>query len=104
MDRDFPWSAGVFTAVTRQVRGKGLRLGNRHIPVTKSAEPTVDGMSEAAKQKLVVVGAGMVTQRLVEALDARGATATWDIEVFGEETRPPYDRVALTSFFSDKDP
>ena len=61
-------------------------------------------MSEAAKQKLVVVGAGMVTQRLVEALDARGATETWDIEVFGEESRPPYDRVALTSFFSDKDP
>ena len=46
----------------------------------------------------------MVTQRLVEAFDARGATETWDIEVFGEESRPPYDRVALTSFFSDKDP
>ncbi|HJR88573.1 MAG TPA: nitrite reductase large subunit NirB, partial [Aeromicrobium sp.] len=61
-------------------------------------------MSEEARQKLVVVGAGMVTQRLVEALDARGATASWDIEVFGEESRPPYDRVALTSFFSDKDP
>jgi nitrite reductase (NADH) large subunit len=52
----------------------------------------------------VVVGAGMVAQRLVEALDARGATETWDIEVFGEESRPPYDRVALTSFFSDRDP
>jgi len=61
-------------------------------------------MSKAARQKLVVVGAGMVTQRLVEALDARGASASWDIEVFGEESRPPYDRVALTSFFSDKDP
>ena len=60
--------------------------------------------SDTARQKLVVVGAGMVTQRLVEALDARGATETWDIEVFGEESRPPYDRVALTSFFSDKDP
>ncbi|MFL6090384.1 MAG: nitrite reductase large subunit NirB [Aeromicrobium sp.] len=63
-------------------------------------------MSEAVtdKQRLVVVGAGMVAQRLVEALEARGATETWDIEVFGEESRPPYDRVALTSFFSDKDP
>ena len=58
----------------------------------------------AEKQKLVVVGAGMVAQRLVEALEARGATETWDIDVFGEESRPPYDRVALTSFFSDRDP
>ncbi|MGH3475052.1 MAG: nitrite reductase large subunit NirB [Aeromicrobium sp.] len=58
----------------------------------------------ADKRKLVVVGAGMVAQRLVEALDDRGATETWDIDVFGEESRPPYDRVALTSFFSDRDP
>jgi nitrite reductase (NADH) large subunit len=56
------------------------------------------------KQKLAVVGAGMVAHRLVEALVERGADATWDIEVFGDETRPPYDRVALTSFFSDRDP
>ena len=58
----------------------------------------------AEKKKLVVAGAGMVAQRLVEALEARGATETWDIDVFGEESRPPYDRVALTSFFSDRDP
>ena len=58
----------------------------------------------AEKQKLVVVGAGMVAQRLVEALEARDATENWDIDVFGEESRPPYDRVALTSFFSDRDP
>jgi nitrite reductase (NADH) large subunit len=58
----------------------------------------------AQKKKLVVVGAGMVAQRLVEALDSREATQEWDIEVFGEESRPPYDRVALTSFFSDRDP
>ncbi|MGH3457191.1 nitrite reductase large subunit NirB [Aeromicrobium sp.] len=58
----------------------------------------------AEKKRLVVIGAGMVAQRLVEALDARGATDGWDIDVFGEESRPPYDRVALTSFFSDRDP
>jgi len=56
------------------------------------------------KKKLAVVGAGMVAHRLVEALVERGADETWDIEVFGDETRPPYDRVALTSFFSDRDP
>jgi len=57
-----------------------------------------------SKKKLAVVGAGMVAHRLVEAMVERGADETWDIEVFGDETRPPYDRVALTSFFSDRDP
>jgi nitrite reductase (NADH) large subunit len=71
------------------------------MPVVKSAIRTVGDMTQ--KKRLVVVGAGMVAQRLVEALDARGATDEWDIEVFGDESRPPYDRVALTSFFSDRD-
>ncbi|TCI96457.1 nitrite reductase large subunit NirB [Aeromicrobium sp. IC_218] len=55
------------------------------------------------KKRLVVVGAGMVARRLVEALVERGATRDWTIEVFGEESRPPYDRVALTSFFTLRD-
>ena len=58
--------------------------------------------------RLVVVGGGMVAHRLVEALSDRdgagsGAPA-WQIDVFAEESRPPYDRVALTSFFSGRDP
>ncbi|GAA3530247.1 nitrite reductase large subunit NirB [Aeromicrobium panaciterrae] len=57
-----------------------------------------------SKKKLAVVGAGMVAHRLVEAMVERGADEVFDIEVFGDETRPPYDRVALTSFFSDRDP
>ena len=71
-----------------------------------SALPSVHVMPHhtTSKNKLAVVGAGMVAHRLVEALVERGADATWDIEVFGDETRPPYDRVALTSFFSDRDP
>jgi nitrite reductase (NADH) large subunit len=67
----------------------------------KSALHTVHDMT---KKKLAVVGAGMVAHRLVEAMVERGADESWDIEVFGDETRPPYDRVALTSFFSDRDP
>ncbi|MEO6472003.1 MAG: nitrite reductase large subunit NirB [Aeromicrobium sp.] len=59
-------------------------------------------MSET--KKLVIVGGGMVAHRLVEALVERNAHHDWQIDVFGEETRPPYDRVALTSFFSDRDP
>jgi nitrite reductase (NADH) large subunit len=52
---------------------------------------------------MVVVGAGMVAQRLVEALVDRGALSDWTIDIFGEEQWAPYDRVALTSFFSRED-
>ena len=53
---------------------------------------------------LVVVGGGMVAQRLVEALRDRDTAGTWRITVLAEEPRRPYDRVALTSYFSGKDP
>ncbi|WP_069387540.1 nitrite reductase large subunit NirB [Cellulosimicrobium cellulans] len=45
----------------------------------------------------------MVAQRLVEALRARDGAGTWRISVFAEEPRAPYDRVALTSYFSARD-
>jgi len=46
----------------------------------------------------------MVAHRLVEALADRDGEGAWQVDVFAEETRPPYDRVALTSFFSGRDP
>jgi nitrite reductase (NADH) large subunit len=52
------------------------------------------------RQTLVVVGHGMVGHRLVQAATERGLTERFDIVVVGEEPRPAYDRVALTSFFS----
>jgi len=54
--------------------------------------------------RLVVVGGGMVAHRLVEALSDRDDAQKWSVDVFAEESRPPYDRVALTSFFSGRDP
>ncbi|CAN5115840.1 nitrite reductase large subunit NirB [soil metagenome] len=51
------------------------------------------------RQQIVVVGHGMVGHRFVEAAIERGLTQTHDILVLGEENRPAYDRVALTSFF-----
>src|ERR1700733_8913914 len=51
--------------------------------------------------KLVVVGNGMVGQRLLERLSTNGSCA-FDITVMCEEPRPAYDRVQLTSFFSGK--
>ena len=47
---------------------------------------------------LVVVGNGMVSHRLVEALRAEDAEGTWRVVVLAEEPRPAYDRVALTSY------
>ncbi len=49
--------------------------------------------------KVVVIGNGMVGQRFLEQLAARGE---FEITAFGEEPRPAYDRVQLTSFFSGK--
>jgi nitrite reductase (NADH) large subunit len=48
---------------------------------------------------LVIVGHGMVGHRLVEALRSRDPAGRWRIVVFGEETRPAYDRVALSTYF-----
>ncbi|OLT48189.1 nitrite reductase large subunit [Saccharomonospora sp. CUA-673] len=53
---------------------------------------------------LVVAGHGMVAHRLVEALRGDDVDGTWRIVVFGEETRPAYDRVALTSYVDTWNP
>ncbi|OLF10919.1 nitrite reductase large subunit [Actinophytocola xinjiangensis] len=47
---------------------------------------------------LVVVGNGMVGHRLVSSVRERDRAGRWRVEVFGEERRPAYDRVALTSY------
>ncbi|MFI7447977.1 nitrite reductase large subunit NirB [Nonomuraea sp. NPDC049714] len=49
-------------------------------------------------RKIVVVGYGPAAHRLVEALLQRGFDGR--ITVIGEEPRPAYDRVALTSYLS----
>lgn len=54
--------------------------------------------------RLVVVGGGMVAHRLVEALRDRDRDGRWVVEVFAEEPRAPYDRVALTTYFTGRDP
>jgi nitrite reductase (NADH) large subunit len=56
-------------------------------------------MNARLRRTLVVVGHGMVGHRFVQAAVERGLTETHDIVVIGEEPRPAYDRVALTSFF-----
>jgi nitrite reductase (NADH) large subunit len=52
----------------------------------------------AARSRVVVIGNGMVGQRLLEHL----AEADFDITVLCEEPRAAYDRVHLTAFFAGK--
>ena len=55
-----------------------------------------------AKRRLVVVGNGMVGHRFLELLLDSGRAGDWSITTFGEEPRPAYDRVNLTSFLGGK--
>ncbi|HUR72829.1 MAG TPA: FAD-dependent oxidoreductase, partial [Sporichthya sp.] len=52
------------------------------------------------RRSLVVLGHGMVGHKFVAAALDRGLTADWDITVLGEESRPAYDRVALSTVFA----
>lgn len=49
-------------------------------------------------RELVVIGNGMVGHRLVQALRDRDSAGAWRITVLGQESRPAYDRVALSSY------
>ncbi|MCZ7413925.1 MULTISPECIES: NAD(P)/FAD-dependent oxidoreductase [unclassified Streptomyces] len=51
---------------------------------------------------LVVVGHGMVAHRLVAELRRRDPGRRWRIVVLGEENRPAYDRVALSSYLNGR--
>ncbi len=67
-----------------------------------AAQPTTSDSTADSQGHVIIVGGGMVAQRLVEALRARDGN--WRITVFAEEPNAPYDRVALTSYFSARDP
>jgi len=54
----------------------------------------------STRQRLVIVGNGMVGQRLLDRLVAENHS--FDITVLCEEPRAAYDRVQLTAFFSGK--
>jgi nitrite reductase (NADH) large subunit len=46
----------------------------------------------------------MVARRLVDALRSRDTEGRWAVTLLCEEPRAPYDRVALTSYFTGRDP
>ncbi len=57
-----------------------------------------------AQQRLVIIGGGMVARRLIDALRARDGEGRWAVTLLAEEPRAPYDRVALTSYFTGREP
>lgn len=53
-------------------------------------------------KKLIIIGNGMVSYKFCEKLMGRMGPGTFDITVFGEESRPAYDRVHLSAYFLGK--
>lgn len=53
-------------------------------------------------KKIIVIGNGMVGYKFCEKLVAKASRAEYEIQVFGEEPRPAYDRVHLSEYFADK--
>src|SRR3954468_11819752 len=66
-------------------KSHGMRFANSHA---------------MSKQRVVVIGNGMVGQRFLEQLAARSDAL--ELTAFCEEPRAAYDRVQLTSFFAGK--
>ncbi len=60
--------------------------------------PSTNG-ADAERGHVVVVGNGMVGQRFVDDLLRLDVDRHWAVTVIGAESRPAYDRVALSSFF-----
>jgi nitrite reductase (NADH) large subunit len=56
------------------------------------------------KHEVVVVGNGMVSLRFCEKLLEYDTSKQFHITILGEEIRPAYDRVQLTSFFEKESP
>ncbi|HQV41976.1 MAG TPA: nitrite reductase large subunit NirB, partial [Moraxellaceae bacterium] len=55
-----------------------------------------------AKSRIVVIGNGMVGHKFLEVLCGHNDTSACEVVVLCEEPRPAYDRVYLSSYFSDK--
>lgn len=55
------------------------------------------------REKLVIVGNGMVGHHCVEQLIERGALGRFEVRVFGEERQRAYDRVHLSEYFGGSD-
>ena len=57
----------------------------------------------SVKQKIVIVGGGMVGKKFCEKLVDKDLLGDFEVEIFGEEPQVPYDRVQLTEYFKSSD-
>jgi len=68
--------------------------------------PSDPALPSVDTRTLLVIGNGMVGQKLVdlavEAIEAADHHAHWRVVVIGEESRPAYDRVGLSSWFEGR--
>lgn len=56
----------------------------------------------SAKSRIVVIGNGMVGHKFLEVLAGHNEAGACEVVVLCEEPRPAYDRVYLSSYFTDK--
>jgi nitrite reductase (NADH) large subunit len=70
--------------------------------MSNSARIRVPESNRAEPARVVVVGNGMVGHRFCEKLLACDTAGRYRLVVLGEEPRPAYDRVHLTSYFADR--
>jgi len=95
-----PASVAATQAESRRIERDLVNIGKSVVikgELSGSEDLTMN--SPAAKQ-LVVIGNGMVGQRLLESIAK--ANAGYEVTVLCEEPRPAYDRVHLSEFFSGK--
>ena len=62
------------------------------------------GEAPPDRQRLLVIGNGMVGHRFLRTMVEIGGIERYEVIVFGEEPRPAYDRVNLTSLVKHGDP
>jgi hypothetical protein len=67
----------------------------------QTAKHEAQHIEDIAFMKIIVIGHGMVGQKLVECL-AQDVAHGLDITVLSEEPRPAYHRVHLSEFFSGR--
>jgi nitrite reductase (NADH) large subunit len=92
-------AAGVGSVARRTRAGSGCR----------SCVPEIAGLlrrapAAPARDRLVVIGNGMVGHRFVESFLEHAGAERFQVVVLGEEPRPAYDRVHLSDLFSGRTP
>lgn len=65
--------------------------------------PTQPGTHSMGKKRVVVIGNGMVGYKFCERLLEHDKDNQFQLITFCEETRPAYDRVNLSKYFTDQD-